>query len=79
MDLLKQKTLEVKQNENEDDLNLSEEDNTPIPEKEAPKRKKRTKSTKLLNDVLGSVEKTKARAKKKKPIASPNLSDEETF
>ncbi|CAF2186057.1 unnamed protein product [Rotaria magnacalcarata] len=77
LDLLKQKTEKAKENENENDLNLSEDDNTPIPERNAPKRKKRPKTTKLMNDLLDSVQKTKQRSKKKKPIVSPILSDEE--
>ncbi|CAF3193843.1 unnamed protein product [Rotaria socialis] len=77
LDLLKQKTQKAKENENENDLNLSEDDNTPIPERNAPKRKKRPKTTKLMNNLLDSVQKTKQRSKKKKPIVSPILSDEE--
>ncbi|CAF3428673.1 unnamed protein product [Rotaria socialis] len=77
LDLLKQKTQKAKENENENDLNLSEDDNTPIPERNAPKRKKRPKTTKLMNNLLNSVQKTKQRSKKKKPIVSPILSDEE--
>ncbi|CAF2591367.1 unnamed protein product [Rotaria sp. Silwood2] len=77
IDLLKQKTQEAKENPNE--LNLSEDDDTPIPERNVSKPKKQTKTTKLMNNVLDSVTQTKRRSKKKKPIASPVLSEDETF
>ncbi|CAF4212837.1 unnamed protein product, partial [Rotaria sp. Silwood2] len=77
IDLLKQKTQEAKENPNE--LNLSEDDDTPIPERNVSKPKKQTKATKLMNNVLDRVAQTKRRSKKKKPIASPVLSEDETF
>ncbi|CAF3780367.1 unnamed protein product [Rotaria sordida] len=82
IDLLKQKTQEAKEQSNE--LNLSEDNDddnndTPIPERNVSKSKKRTKTSKLMNNVLDIVEKTKRRSKKKKPIVSPVLSDDETF
>ncbi|CAF4791384.1 unnamed protein product [Rotaria sp. Silwood1] len=80
IELLKQKTQEAKENPNE--LNLSEDDDdngTPIPKRNVSKPKKRTKTTKLMNNVLDSVEQTKRRSKKKKPIVSPVLSEDENF
>ncbi|CAF3381633.1 unnamed protein product [Rotaria sp. Silwood1] len=80
IELLKQKTQEAKENPNE--LNLSEDDDdngTPTPKRNVSKPKKRTKTTKLMNNVLDSVEQTKRRSKKKKSIVSPVLSEDENF
>jgi TATA-binding protein-associated factor Taf7 len=80
LDLLKEKTQEAKENDTE--LNLSEnddDDNTPIPQKTPPKKRKRTQNTKLMNDVLTVTEKTKRRSRKKAAIPAPILSDEDTF
>ena len=78
LDLLKQKTQEARECNNE--LVLSEDDNDndiPIPKRNLSKQRKRVKTTKLINDVLDVAEKTKQRSKRKTKIDPPVLSDDE--
>lgn len=76
LDLLKEKTRTAQ--ENNDELILSEDDDSPLPKRSLANPKKRTKKTKLMNDVFEMVEKTKQRSNKKPNIVSPSLSDEES-
>ncbi|CAF1293158.1 unnamed protein product [Adineta steineri] len=79
INLLKERTQEAKdtplENENNDDED--EDDNIPIPEKQPIKKRKRTKNTKLMNNVLDTANKTNRRSKKKITITSPVLSDDD--
>jgi hypothetical protein len=68
----------VEAKEDDHELNLSENDNDIFPERILPQKRKRTKKTKLMNDVLTTVVKTK-RPTKKKMISPPHLSDDDTF
>ncbi|CAF1172318.1 unnamed protein product [Adineta ricciae] len=76
--ILKQKTQEAKELDQEAILSDENDDDAPIPEKAQPKKRTRVKTTKLMDDVLGVAEKTKRRSKKKPTITSPCLSDDDT-
>lgn len=78
---MKEKTREAQELDNglhpsDDD----DDDTTPIPERNEPKKRKRTRNnTQLMSDVLDVAKKTKRRAKKTNTIAPPNLSEDETI
>ncbi|CAF1171487.1 unnamed protein product [Adineta ricciae] len=77
--ILKQKTQEAKELDQEAILSDDDDDDdAPIPEKPQPKKRTRVKTTRLMDDVLGVMEKTKRRSKKKPTITSPRLSDDDT-